>query len=64
MFERAKKGFKPPKPKKQRINFFMNKEVYDQFELYCDANQYKRNELIECILEEFLNKYGKTDKKR
>jgi hypothetical protein len=41
----------------------MNKEVYDQFELYCETNQYKRNELIECILEEFLNKYG-TDKKR
>ena len=64
MFDRAKRGYKPPKPKKKRINFFMNAMVYDQLELYCENNEYKRNELIECILEEFLNKWGTNKKKR
>ena len=59
MFERAKKDFKPPKPKKQRIHFSLSSELLQAFELYCDKNGYKRNELIECILEDFLNKYGK-----
>jgi metal-responsive CopG/Arc/MetJ family transcriptional regulator len=59
MFERAKRGYKPPKPQKSRINFFMDKTIYDQLEAFCEKNDYKRNELIECILEEFLNKYGK-----
>lgn len=63
MFERAKKDFKPPKPKRQRIHFSLPSELLQAFETYCETNQYKRNELIECILEEFLNKYG-TDKKK
>ena len=62
MFDRAKRGYKPPKPQKSRINFFMEKTIYDRLEEFCETNQYKRNELIECILEEFLNKYG-TKKK-
>jgi len=58
MFDRAKRGYKPPKPQKSRINFFMEKTIYDRLEEFCEKNDYKRNELIECILEEFLNKYG------
>ena len=62
MFDRAKRGYKPPKPQKSRINFFMEKTIYDRLEEFCEKNDYKRNELIECILEEFLNKYGKKKK--
>jgi metal-responsive CopG/Arc/MetJ family transcriptional regulator len=62
MFERAKKGYKPPKPQRQRIHFSLTTELLQAFETYCEKNDYKRNELIECILEEFLNKYG-TKKK-
>ena len=36
----------------------MEKTIYDRLEEFCEKNDYKRNELIECILEEFLNKYG------
>lgn len=59
MFERAKKDYKPPKPKKQRIHFSMPTDLLQAFETFCEKNDYKRNELIECILEEFLNKHGK-----
>ena len=58
MFERAKKGYKVPKPKKQRIHFSLPEEVLREFEQYCEDNSYKRNELIECILEDFLKRYG------
>jgi metal-responsive CopG/Arc/MetJ family transcriptional regulator len=63
MFERARKDYKPPKPKKQRIHFSLPLDLLQAFELYCETHGYKRNELIECILEEFMNKYG-TDKKK
>ncbi len=51
MFERAKKDYKPPKPKKQRIHFSLSLELLQSFETYCEKNGYKRNELIECVLE-------------
>lgn len=56
MFERAKKDYKASK--KQRIHFSLPEDVLQEFEQYCEDNGYKRNELIECILEEFLQKYG------
>lgn len=59
MFERAKKGYKPPKPVRQRIHFSLPSEVLQALETFCEKNDYKRNELIECILEEFLNKHGR-----
>jgi metal-responsive CopG/Arc/MetJ family transcriptional regulator len=62
MFERAKRSYKPPKPKKQRIHFSLTAELLQLLESYCDRNEYKRNELIECILEDFLNKHGRKKK--
>ncbi len=61
MFERAKKGYKPPKPVKQRINIYLPPELVEGFTDWCNANGYKRNELIECILEDYLQRYGKKD---
>jgi len=64
MFERAKKGYKPPKPESQRIHFSLTLDLLQSLETFCEKNDYKRNELIECILEEFLNKYGIDKKKK
>lgn len=63
MFERAKIGYKPPKPKKTRVSFFIPDDLLVKFEKYCEDNHYKRNELVECILEEFIMKYGLKKKR-
>lgn len=56
MYDSAKKG---KRIATKRVVVFIDENVYDEFEKYCDDNDYIRPRLIELILEEFLDKWGK-----
>ncbi len=57
LYEKAKKGYRL-KPLKTRLNVSLQEQTIIDFYNYCKVNGYDRSRLVECILEDFLKKWG------
>ncbi len=55
MYESAKRNYSL---KRTRLSATISEVVVDEFNTYCEENDYIKQKLIELILEEFLEKYG------
>ena len=55
MYESAKRNYSL---KRTRCSVTISDVVLDEFNTYCEENDYVRQKLIELILVEFLDKYG------
>ena len=58
MYEKAKRGYRV-KPLKTRLNVSLQEQTIKEFYEYCKVNKYDRSRLVECILEDFLKKWGR-----
>lgn len=46
-----------------RFNVMVDPGLLDRLDSFCKENGYKRNQLVDCMLEEFLEKWGLNGEK-
>mgnify|MGYP000349598423 CR=1 FL=1 len=62
-YSNAKKGKRITREKIKRFNVMVDPTLLDELDQFCLDNNYKRNQLMDVMLTEFLDKWGTPDTK-
>lgn len=63
IYSNAKKGKRITRAKIKRFNVMIEPDLLERLDRFCTDNGYKRNQLMDAMLAEFLERWGEPDTK-